>query len=78
MTNLLPCLIYDFNQLFQFNWNILFKHILDALKLNFKSINSKIIDLNFFVTIPSALVLIFLYKQNGLNFEDDPVYRIPN
>ena len=42
MINLLPCLIYDFNQLFQFNWNIYFKHILDGLKLNFKSIDSKI------------------------------------
>ena len=40
--------------------------MLDALKLNFKSINSEIIDLNFFVTIPSSLVLIFL-KQKVCN-----------
>ena len=34
--------MYDFHHLFQSNWNIFFKHILDGHKLNVKSINSKI------------------------------------
>ena len=38
----------------------------------------KLIDLNFFVTILSALVLIFFLQKNGLSFEDVSVYRIPD
>ena len=38
----------------------------------------KLIDLNFFVTILSALVLIFFSTKNGLSFEDVSVYRIPH
>ena len=38
----------------------------------------KLIDLNFFVTILSALVLIFFLQKNGLSFEEVSVYRIPH
>ena len=38
----LPWLVNDFNHLFQFNWNIFWKHMLVGHKINFKIINSKI------------------------------------
>ena len=70
MINLLPCLIYDFNQLFQFNWNTFFKHILDGHKLNFKSINSKInwpqfFCNNSFTKEKSKQVVKELLQKNG-------------
>ena len=78
MINLLPCLIYDFNQLFQFNWNIFFKHILDGLKLNFKSIDSKINWPQFFCNNSFSTCFDFFLQKNGLSFEDVSVYRIPH
>ena len=68
MINLLPCLIYDFNQLFQFDWNIFFKHILDGLKLNFKSIDSKINWPQFFCNNSFSTCFDFFSTEKWTQF----------
>ena len=59
----LPWLMYDFNHLFQFNWNVFFKHILDEYKLNFKSIDSEINLPQFFCNNSFATCFDFSLTQ---------------